>query len=552
MDFLAELKRRKVIRTAVIYVTAGWVLLQAADLLLNMLEVPHWGLKLVFVLLLIGFPLALWLSWINQITPQGVRRETAAAEPATASPAEVAAAQARPASAAADPRSLAVLPFANMSEERANEHFADGLAEELLNLLSRMPGLRVVARTSSFSFKGRAVGAAEIARELGVEYLLDGSVRKSGSRIRISAQLIRAADSWHVWSQSFDRDLSDIFAVQDEIAAAVAAELKVKLLGGFGPRSAPTDPRAYSLYLEGRHFFSLASAPGSQQAEQALRAALAIDDKFAPAWAVLGALHWIQANNSLISYTEGVRQARLASQKALGLDPGLAEPMSLLGLLDQSERRDWAGGMERVRRALELEPHNARVLSRASAAARALGLLEEAVHYGERALQADPLSPNAHASLSLACYYSGRLDEAETQRRKTLAMSPGWLSGYYYLGLVLLARGDPAAALEAMQQEQSPNWRLVGLALVCHALGRHAESDAALEDFRRLGLDGAAYQFADVHAFRGEVDLAFEWLDRALATRDSGVGDAPVDPLLRPLHPDSRWKRFIALRAQKI
>lgn len=555
LRFLAELKRRKVIQTAVLYAVASWALLQVAALLLDMLEVPPWGLKLVFVLLLIGFPLALLLSWMHQVTPEGIRREAAAPEAPRRLPpagafsshaADAPAAAMLPQEPAADERSIAVLPFANLSEDKANEYFADGLSDELLNLLSRVAGLRVVARTSSFSFKGRTASAAEIARELKVTHLLEGSVRRSGSRVRITAQLIRASDSSHVWSQSFDRDLSDIFAVQDEIAAAVARGLELKLFGGPAPKAQPTDPRAYALYLQGRHFFSLYSATGYAQAIPALEGALAIDPGFAPAWGILGALYWGQANNSLIPYGEGARKARLASDKALALDPEQAEPMSLLGLLDVIEHRDVARGLQRIQRALELEPHNQRVLSRAASVARQRGRTEEAIGYAEQALNADPLSPNAHAVLGLTYYYAGRLDDAEAMRRRLLALSPGWLSGYYYLGRILLERGDARAALAAMEQEPSPMWRLTGLALVHHALGSHVASDAALEELRKEDPVGIAYQFAEIHAYRGETDLAFEWLERAEATNDSGLTDAITNPLMRSLHTDPRWAALVA------
>jgi len=555
LRFLAELKRRKVIQTAVLYAVASWALLQVAALLLDMLEVPPWGLKLVFVLLLIGFPLALLLSWMHQVTPEGIRREAAAPEAPRRLPpsgafsshaADAPATAMLPKEPADDERSIAVLPFANLSEDKANEYFADGLSDELLNLLSRVQGLRVVARTSSFSFKGRTASAAEIARELKVTHLLEGSVRRSGSRVRITAQLIRASDSSHVWSQSFDRDLSDIFAVQDEIAAAVARGLELKLFGGPAPKAQPTDPRAYALYLQGRHFFSLYSATGYAQAIPALEGALAIDPGFAPAWGILGALYWGQANNSLIPYGEGARKARLASDKALALDPEQAEPMSLLGLLDVIEHRDVARGLQRIQRALELEPHNQRVLSRAANVARQRGRTEEAIGYAEQALNADPLSPNAHAVLGLTYYYAGRLDDAEAMRRRLLALSPGWLSGYYYLGRILLERGDARAALAAMEQEPSPMWRLTGLALVHHALGSHVASDAALEELRKEDPVGIAYQFAEIHAYRGETDLAFEWLERAEATNDSGLTDAITNPLMRSLHTDPRWAALVA------
>ena len=553
--FLAELKRRKVIQTAVLYAVASWALLQVAELLLDMLEVPAWGLKLVFVLLLIGFPLALLLSWMHRVTPEGIRREAAVPEAPRGLPpagafsshaADAPVAAMPPEELAVDERSIAVLPFANLSEDRANEYFADGLSDELLNLLSRVQGLRVVARTSSFSFKGRTASATEIARELKVTHLLEGSVRRSGSRIRITAQLIRARDSSHVWSQSFDRDLSDIFAVQDEIAAAVARGLELKLFGGPAPKAQPTDPRAYALYLQGRHFFSLYSTTGYAQAIPALEGALAIDPGFAPAWGILGALYWGQANNSLIPYEEGARKARLSSEKALALDPEQAEPMSLLGLLDVIEHRDVAGGLRRIHRALELEPHNQRVLSRAANVARQRGRTEEAIRYAEQALNADPLSPNAHAVLSLTYYYAGRLDDAEAMRRKLLALSPGWLSGHYYLGRILLERGDARAALAAIEQEPSPMWRLTGLAMVHHTLGNRAASDAAFQELRgKEDPVGIAYQFAEIHAYRGEIDLAFEWLERAEATNDSGLTDAITNPLMRNLHADPRWAAFL-------
>jgi TolB-like protein/Tfp pilus assembly protein PilF len=557
MRFLAELKRRKVIQTAVLYAVAAWAMLQVAELLLDMLEVPPWGLRLVFVLLVIGFPLALLLSWIHQITPEGVRREEAAGEPRRLPPAGafsshgVDASDGMPhavkaAEAAIDARSIAVLPFANLSDDKTNEYFADGLSEELLNLLSRMPGLRVVARTSSFSFKGRTASVGEIARELNVAHLLEGSVRRSGSRVRIAAQLVRASDSSHVWSRSFDRDLSDIFAVQDEIAGAVAGELALSLLGSAAPRARTTDPRAYSLYLQGRHFFSLLSASGFEQAIPALEGALAIDPQFGPAWATLGALYWGQANNSLIPYEEGSRRAREASEKALSLDPDQAEPMSLLGLLDVIEQRDAVLGLRRVERALELEPHNQRVLSRAANIARQRGRTEQAIHYAEQALRADPLSPNAHAVLGLTYYYAGRLDDAEAMRRKLLALSPGWLSGHYYLGRILLERGDARGALAAIEQEPSPMWRLTGLALVQHALGNRAASDAAVAELRKIDPVGIAYQFAEIHAYRGEIDAAFEWLERAEATHDSGLSDAITNPVMRNLHADPRWAAFLA------
>jgi len=529
MRLYAELKRRKVFQTAMIYAASAWLLLQVAQFLLQMFEVPAWGLKLVFVVLLVGFPLALILSWMHQITPQGLRRELDCPAPGPV---------------AAD-NSIAVLPFANLSDDPANMHFADGLSEELLNLLARIPGLRVIARTSSFAFRGRAVSAAEIARELGVAHLLEGSVRKSANRIRVTAQLIRAADSSHAWSQTFDRDLSDIFAVQDEIAAAVVVELEIKLLGRAAPKARKTDPEAYAHYFRGRHFLDLASQTGYAQAITELEAALAIDPQFAPAWASLGALYWGEANNSLIDYAEGARRSRACSEKALALDPELAEPLSLLGYLDVIEAIDVDGGQRRMERARQLEPNNPRILTRLAHIAVRGGRMDDALLHSQQALQADPLSGLAHAAYSNVCYYAGRLDEAEVARRKLLALSPNWLSGHFNLAKVLLARNDAAAALAEVQHEQSAFWRLTGLALVHHAMGQQAQSDDALRELMDMHAGGEAYQLAQVHAFRGRNDTAFEWLERAAAAHDSGLTFARVDPLLRNLHADPRWSRFL-------
>lgn len=562
MRFLSELKRRKVIRTAAIYAASAWLLLQVAELLLEMLAVPAWGLKLVFVVLVIGFPLALVLSWMHQITPEGLRREVDASELETAageaqrelprpdtSPvvqAPVAASgPAQPAAPAAD-NSIAVLPFANMSEDASNLHFADGLSEELLNLLSRMPGLRVVARTSSFSFRGRAVDAITIARELRVSHLLEGSVRKAGQRIRITAQLVRGTDGSHVWSRTYDRDLNDIFAVQDEIAAAVVDELEIRLLGGVTPRSRPTDPEAYTHYLRGRHFLDLASKDGYERAVRELEAALAIDPEFAPAWATLGVLYWGEANNSLIEYAEGARRAREYSEKALALDPSLAEPLSLLGYFDVLEGADIEGGLRRMELGGQLEPHNPRILTRLANIAVRNARMDDALRYCRQALRSDPLSALVHAVFGNACLFAGRLDEAESLRRKVLALSPGWLSGHYYLGRVLLARNDFTAALDEMQRETSDFWRLTGLALVHHALGRTTASDEALRQLIELQSSGSDYQLALVHAYRGDIDAGFEWLERAGATHDAGMMFARVDPLLANLRADARWDRLLA------
>jgi adenylate cyclase len=546
MSFFAELKRRKVVQTAIIYLAVAWVLLQVADLLLGMLEVPRWALRLVFVLLVVGFPLALLLSWTHQLTASGPRRELDADEQDEPETSRGTEARTATGLAQAVDDSIAVLPFTNMSDDPSNLHFADGLSEEVLNLLSRMPGLRVVARTSSFAFRDRTIGAQAISRELSVTHLLEGSVRRSGKRIRVAAQLIRGADASHLWSRSYDRELEDIFAVQDDIASAVARELEVELRAGAAPRSWPTDPETYMRYLRGRQALDLASRDGYSRAAIEFEAALAVDPRFAPAWAALGMMYWGMANNSLIDYAVGTRLARESSEKALAIDPSLADPLSLLGYLDVVQGADRDGGMARLERARQLEPHNPRILTRLANASVRVGRLDDSIQHCLRALQADPMSALAYAVYGNTCYFAGRLEEAEAARRKVLALSPGWMSGHFYLGRVLLAQGRTEAALEEMQLEESEFWRLTGLALALQSLGRHEDSGDALQRLKALGsLGSASYQLAQIHACRGEPDAAFEWLDSAVASGDAGLAFLVVDPLLVPLHRDPRWERFL-------
>lgn len=442
--------------------------------------------------------------------------------------------------------SIAVLPFVDMSQARDQEYFSDGLSEELLDVLSKTPQLRVIGRTSSFQFKGRNEDLRTIAGKLGVDHLLEGSVRKDGNRVRITAQLIRASDGSHLWSETYDRTLDDIFKVQDEIADAAAQAMQVTLFAGTLPAGNPsTSSEAHNLYLEGSYFLNRHAKDDYEKATGRFEKALAVDPGFAPAWAGLAWVYALQSGLGIIPAESGSKQARDAAQRGLGLDPKLVDAHAAMVFILTGYDWDWAAADLEVQQLLALAPGSADALASAGILARTLGRFDEAISFYKRAMARDPLSPSVHNRLGLALYYAGRLPEADAAFRKLLELRPAIAAAHVHLGKVLLARGQPEAALAAIEQEPSEAWRAIGLPLAYHALGRHADSDAALGDLTKQFAGEWAYQIAEVHAFRGEIDEAFTWLDRAYAQRDGGFSEMKGDPLLKNLEGDPRYSAFL-------
>ena len=445
-----------------------------------------------------------------------------------------------------DEKSIAVLPFADMSSGKDQEYFADGLSEELLNLLAKLPELRVIGRTSSFQFKGRNEDLRVIGEKLNVAHILEGSVRQSGEKVRISAQLIRAADGSHLWSQTYDRTLDDIFVVQDDIAGEVVKALKLTLLGTTSvTRSRPVDPEAYNLALQGRFFVERRGQKDLERATELFRQSAERDPGYAPAWAGLSEAYIQQANTGLVQVADHFRRAREAAEKALALDPQLADAHLALGWIHNRYDFDWEAADSSFRRALELEPGNAMALRRAGAQSLTLGRIKESIDLANKAIERDPLRPGSYVNLGLNLLADNRDREAEAAFRKTLELEPDGVAFHQLLGLALLLQGKTDAALREARQETEEVWRLLSLSLVFHALGRRGESDAALATLKAKFAEGAAYQIADVHAFRGEADLAFEWLERAYVQRDGGLAEIKGDRLMRGLVSDPRYKAFL-------
>ena len=416
MSLIEELKRRNVIRVGLAYVVIAWLLLQVADVVLNNIDAPGWVFRAILLVLALGFALAVFFAWAFELTPEGLKKEkevdrsksitrstgrkldffimglmalalgyfaldkftgdnpstaattdrgaTTAARKAQAEPVSpiVEQANASPGSSgtAGTPptRSIAVLPFVDMSPEGDQAYLSDGIAEELLNLLAQISDLQVAARTSSFSFKGKDAQIADVARELRVAHILEGSVRKAGNRVRITAQLIKADDGYHLWSETFDRTLDDVFAIQDEISAAVVSALKIKLLGVV-PKSVEVNPEAYALYLQGLYFRERRTQKDWENSVLAYQQALDIDPDYAAAWAGLSMVLGAQAGQGYIDLREGSLQARSAAQKALALDPNLAEAYAAMGLIQLNYDWDWDSAEASFQRAMDLAPGDA-------------------------------------------------------------------------------------------------------------------------------------------------------------------------------------------------
>ncbi len=439
--------------------------------------------------------------------------------------------------------SVAVLPFVNISGDKDQEYFCDGLTEELITKLSQIRELKVPARTSAFVFKGEKTDIREVGQKLHVDNVLEGSVRKSCSRIRISVQLINVNDGYHLWSETFDRDLSDIFAVQDEIAHSVAGKLQVTLLGNDEASLETKNIDAYNCFLMGRYFYGRQTRESLEKAVDYFEQAIALDSGYARAWAGLGSTYAFQAGSGYVHPKQGYAQAKAAVEKAIALDTNLAYGHAVLGWIQMSGDWDWAKADASYQKALSLEPN--RGLGEAAQLAVALGRFDQGLAMARRSADLNPISAQAFATLGFALWYGGRLDEAISVYRKILELIPGYSAIQGLIGLVYLTQSNPQAALAELEPVKDPYWRLTGLSMAYHSLGRKMESDAALAEFIEKYHVVGAYNIAQAYAFRKEADLAFQWLEKAYTQHDGGMFLVMVDPLLTNLKNDPRFKALL-------
>ena len=461
-----------------------------------------------------------------------------------AAPAATPPAQAMAAKAGANPdKSIAVLPFVDMSEKKDQEYFSDGLSEELIDLLAKTQGLDVIARTSSFYFKGKQVTIGEIANTLHVANVMEGSVRKSGNTIRVTAQLIRASDGVHIWSETYDRDLKDVFKVQDEIALGVVQKLKLTLLPAATAVSVRTvNAEAHSLYLQGRYFKDRDTSEDLAKANDCFKRALALDATYAPAWAGIAIVATRQVANGYIAMAKALAVTREAASKALELDPKNGEAYAALGIAHMMAH-EWAQAETTLASAREIDPTDSSVFMISGVLARGLGRDEDAIALFRQALEHDPINLLARRYYARTLSFAGRLAEAEAEIRQVLDTNPAQPGAHYDLGLILLAKGQTDAAGVALEAETDDGWKRIGLPLKFHALHRTAEANAAFAMLLSKAA-GAEFQVAETYAEFGDPDQAFKWLDAA-AERDLGIIWLHNDPLLKPLMSDHRYAMIL-------
>jgi TolB-like protein/Flp pilus assembly protein TadD len=486
---------------------------------------------------LVGFVAdRLWLSHRRAVQP-----------PASALGPAAPASGPTPAAPTIPEKSVAVLPFVDMSEKKDQEYFSDGLSEELIDMLAKVPDLRVPARTSSFYFKGKQTTIAEIAKALGVAQVLEGSVRKSGNNLRVTAQLVRADNGYHVWSDTYDRKFDDIFKIQDEIAAAVVTELKASLLKGSSPRAdIPQNLEAHALFLRARYFQVRDTRDDLAKAIRFLEQAVRLNPDAAPYWAQLSRAYAQDNGNPAVPWKILHDKAQQAAVKALDLDPNLPEAHIARAKTALVFDLDFPTAVAEIEQARLLDPTHIDVVAWSAVRAYVLGYGDDALRFSRQATMLDPLSTNAYNQASLICFLLGRYAEAEAASREALNLNPDTENAHSTIGLSMLMRGaNPATALAEIANESDAETRTFTLALANQILGRQAVAEEWLAAHKSSAARTDQYNIAQLRAVRGESDQAFAALERAFVLHDSSLEQVKMDPFLKSLRPDSRYKLFL-------
>jgi len=446
--------------------------------------------------------------------------------------------------------SIAVLPFVDISPGKDQEYFSDGLSEQLIHELATKPGLKVVGRSSAFQFKGKNEDLRAVGRKLGVANVLEGSVRRDGNHLRITAELIKADDGFQLWSQTYDREIKDIFAVQDEISRSTTEALKLKLLSGNGQAVPSTlrsvNPEAYQAYLQANYF--RVRGQDKEDLGKALAyadSAIKLDEKYAPAWALRASVENKLAEVGLANVPEGFRKARDDAERAIALDPSSASAYMALATAQIDCDWNWEAADVSVTKAADLEPGAAEVFSIRSYLSRVLGNLGQAINFEERAVALDPLRTDFHNTLGYMLYVVGRYDAGKAELQKALDLNSQAAFDHLTLGKILIAEGKPQEALTEIHKEPLEWGKLTGQAMAYYALGREQESNTALAALiAKYGVDGS-YQIAQVYAYRKQSDKSLEWLEQAYAVRDAGLPDIKTDPLFKNLRYNPRYSLLL-------
>ena len=565
MSILRELQRRNVLRVAAGYIAVSWLIVQVMDTLADAFSLTGEHMRIALVVLAVCFIPVMIISWAFELTPEGfkrdaeVERDTPAARKSQRRLDRIAMAalaialayfvideiliepQQGPATVAE--RSIAVLPFVNVSADPEQEFFSDGISEELLNLLARIPELRVISRSSAFSYKGKEINIPDVARELNVAHVLEGSVRKAGNRIRITAQLIHGPSDKHLWSETWDRELVDIFAIQDEIAKIVVDRLRLELLGEV-PKQRPVDPEAYTLYLQADHLLTFGGPDGYPaalvKAIDLLEQALEIEPDYVDALNELS----LALQRSLPRVRAGTDDPRAARamqllQRALEIDPGNAVATSYVAWGSPGRLRPVADAAPMFEKAYNKAPADEDVSRSVLLFVRSIGRLETAIRIAEYIVSRDPRRATAHYQLSQAYRDAGMLKQAEESGRIAQALG---MRLEYSIARTRLYQGDPEPMLAFVEQNPGGGWQsLRSLAMALHTAGRHDEFEATLAELLELGENAPPTEIAAVYAWAGEADPAFDWLGRAFADDPFLLLMAVVSRDFDPIREDPRW-----------
>jgi adenylate cyclase len=540
LSFFNELKRRNVVKVATAYAIVGWLLVEVTSTVLPIFDAPQWVVQTITFVIILGFPLALIFAWAFELTPEGLKKDKDLDRNRSITPVEL----------QDSIKSIAVLAFENMSEDPDNEYFSDGISEEILNLLAKVPELRVTSRSSAFSFKGQNLDVPTMAARLKVAYVLEGSVRKSGNQLRITAQLIEAVTDTHLWSETYNFELENIFAIQDEIAESVVDALKIQLLGE-APRSGTTSPEAYALYLQSKALTAQFTAAGFLQAEAVVRRVLEIDSTYVPAWLQLALIYADGSSAGAWHPHEGNPKSHAAVMEALRLDADNAQAHVALSRIARDYDYDLETARNEQEIAVTLAPHDPGVLRSAARIALIDGDFVESIRLHKEREILDPVSWGPKLGLGRNYFRLGRLDEAKSAYAEAHELLPTGHGINYRLGTVMLVSGDLDDALLQMNKEPRDGYRLAGRAMVFHAMGDNGSAATELEKLIAIG-DRWTYEIVQVHAYLGNLDESFSWLHRAIDRRDSTLSVMTGDPFLDNLRDDPRLDDVLERLGRKV
>jgi len=570
-NFLAELKRRNVYKVAVAYIVAGWALAQGIAQVFPVFDVPNWTIRLIVLLIIIGFPIALFLAWAFELTPEGLKR-TEDVDPA-AQPREKSRAwiyiviagalfsiglfmlgrygfrEKAPSSNEPLAKSIAVLPFGNLSRDPDNEYFAAGIQDEIITRLAQVSDLKVISCSSTQRYKGTGQNLRQVASELGVTNILEGSVQKANDQVHVNVQLLNALTDSHLWADTFDRRLTDVFGVESEIAKTIADTLRAKLSGREAATlsARPTENgAAHELYLKGRFFWNKRDTNDLEKALTYFQQAAKEDPNYALAWSGIADVYVLLPLYGGANPADAYPKAKEAANKAIALDSNLAEPHSALGLIASVFDFDAPLSMREFEKAIALNPNYATAHHwLGNGLLESIGNFDRSIAEMKRALELDPLSIPINGDLGVAYYFAGRYPEGIAQLRKALDLDPNSYYLHYNLGEVLELSGDLPGAISEYEKSAALDTDPYALALLGHAEALAGNRAAALKILQQLAVSSRYapdYSVGLVYLGLGDKNQAMDWLEKSFAKRQPDLNTIRFDPLLKPLHGDPRFE----------